>query len=649
VGNPNNADEIPLQKSTDSLESINILYVDDEVDILELVKLYLEKKASRNSSYQYYVTTVNKAEEALMLLDNETTHYDIIISDYKMGHGKLDGLDFLEKLRTERNNQIPFIIFTGRGREEVVIDALNKGADFYIQKSAASTVLFAELVHYIEKAVSRVRSKEAIVLERQKLIDSEEKFRMIFHHATDAFFISNVDFEQKDIPMKIIEVNDVATRLLHCKREDLIDSPFEKIIYTDSHEYLKDHLAELFTQGFCSFEIDMLTKDEIRIPVEMRCQTFILQDQKVIMSVAIDITERRQMQAALFDTIERYRSTINTMHEGLFVTNKNGIITYVNDAFTKLIGLPFEAVVGQPFSELLDLFEEVDLDADFSNDSTIIQETLMKDTKGNSRWVLISTSPYFSEQGSFSGALTVITDITNQKEVELKLEKQKQELEFLLDVLTHDLRNYGLITKGYAELLEMMTVSPDIKSIIEKLNASITRTNTVLSTMSALMKSQVSDSDLEVTSLLPILKSAETTLRELYPTRNIVVNYDLPKDTLILADSMLSHVIINIIKNSVEHNKEVEIVIDISIDASTDKMLNIAFSDYGQGIDPEVREEIVQRFKKGKTSKGTGVGLSIVNKLVKLRYNGDLLITDRVAGDWKKGAKFIIKLQKPKY
>ena len=60
-----------------------------------------------------------------------TVAYDAVILDYQMP--ETNGIDFLKLIRS-RDDPIPFILFTGRGREEVVIEALNSGADFYLQK-----------------------------------------------------------------------------------------------------------------------------------------------------------------------------------------------------------------------------------------------------------------------------------------------------------------------------------------------------------------------------------------------------------------------------------------------------------------------------------------------------------------------------------
>ena len=83
----------------------------------------------------------------------------MIISDYQMP--EMDGIAFLKTLRT-RGNATQFIIFTGRGREEVAIEALNEGVDFYIHKDGEPRSQFAERTHKIKLVVNRKRTEEKL-------------------------------------------------------------------------------------------------------------------------------------------------------------------------------------------------------------------------------------------------------------------------------------------------------------------------------------------------------------------------------------------------------------------------------------------------------------------------------------------------------
>jgi len=100
-------------KTSNGKISICIIHVDDDQNFLEVSKSILELESNFQVDNTLYV------DEALTKLATE--HYDIVISDYEMP--KKDGLQFLKELR-EQKNEIPFILFTGKGREEVAIKAL---------------------------------------------------------------------------------------------------------------------------------------------------------------------------------------------------------------------------------------------------------------------------------------------------------------------------------------------------------------------------------------------------------------------------------------------------------------------------------------------------------------------------------------------
>lgn len=97
---------------------MEVLFVDDEPDIVEQAKIFLEKIDNGLN-----IDTATSAEEGLKKF--EIKDYDAVISDYQMP--EMDGLDFLETVREGRKSNVPFIIFTGKGREEAAMEALNLG------------------------------------------------------------------------------------------------------------------------------------------------------------------------------------------------------------------------------------------------------------------------------------------------------------------------------------------------------------------------------------------------------------------------------------------------------------------------------------------------------------------------------------------
>ncbi|MDP3395579.1 MAG: PAS domain S-box protein [Methanoregula sp.] len=150
--------------------TIRILYVDDEPSLLDIGKLFLEKGGVLT------VDTLTSAIEALEQL--KTKRYDAILSDYQMP--EMDGITFLKQLKA-LGDKTPFIIFTGRGREEVVIEALNSGADFYIQKGGDPKSQFAELSHKIKTAVSRQKTEKLAK-------DTDRRLNDIINFLPDATF-----------------------------------------------------------------------------------------------------------------------------------------------------------------------------------------------------------------------------------------------------------------------------------------------------------------------------------------------------------------------------------------------------------------------------------------------------------------------------
>lgn len=148
--------------------TIHVLHVDDDSLILSTSKMILE------DSGKFEVELASSVDEALKKLANQT--FDAVISDYDMP--KKTGLQFLEELRSQKN-EIAFVMFTGKGREEVAVKALNLGADRYINKNGDVEAVYCELSYALSKIVERKRTRRMLVEDSKKINALNEKLRVV--------------------------------------------------------------------------------------------------------------------------------------------------------------------------------------------------------------------------------------------------------------------------------------------------------------------------------------------------------------------------------------------------------------------------------------------------------------------------------------
>lgn len=222
---------------------IYVLHVDDDAGFLEVSKDLLEMAGN------FKVDCALSVDEAFSKLDSQV--YDVVVSDYEM-YPK-DGLQFLVEFR-QRFNGLPFVIFTGRGREEIAVKALNFGADGYVNKQGKPSGVYAELAYVICSAVERAKARAA-------LEESEKTLRLLLEHSPVPLFIHDLDGQ-------ILDVTSEACRSVGYTREELLSMNIKDIEVADekvSDEFLLKALAGLKV----SFKRVHRRKDGTAFPVEV--------------------------------------------------------------------------------------------------------------------------------------------------------------------------------------------------------------------------------------------------------------------------------------------------------------------------------------------------------------------------------------------
>ncbi|AGN00680.1 HTR-like protein [Salinarchaeum sp. Harcht-Bsk1] len=137
------------------VEAPHVLHVDDEHGLVDLAATFLEREGLA-------VTTATDAETGLDRLEDNSI--DAVVSDYDMPG--TDGLEFLAAVR-EDYPDLPFILFTGKGSEEIASEAISRGVTDYLQKETG-TDQYAVLANRIEESVRRYRAESELAETRRR-------------------------------------------------------------------------------------------------------------------------------------------------------------------------------------------------------------------------------------------------------------------------------------------------------------------------------------------------------------------------------------------------------------------------------------------------------------------------------------------------
>ena len=281
------------------------------------------------------------------------------------------------------------------------------------------------------KAVS-VLGEARDITDRRKaeaaLRESEGKYRLLSEHMTDTIWLM-------DMNLKTTYQSPSAEKLRGFTLQEIRDMPLEKRLTPESLKLAFEVLSEEIPRieadpdynPVRKLDIEYYCKDGTTVWTETKFS--VIQDPSgkpvSILSEARDITDRRKAEEALRESQEKYRSLVENINDVFYTLDNQGNITYVSPVVERFTQYKVSDLIGKPFTPLIypdDLPGLLDsLDRLVSGELEPWEFRIL-DKDGRVIFVRTSSRPLYKD-GEMVGIAALMTDITERKQMEQKLEE----------------------------------------------------------------------------------------------------------------------------------------------------------------------------------------------------------------------------------
>ncbi len=348
------------------------------------------------------------------------------------------------------------------------------------------------------------------------------------------------------------------------------------------------------------------------------------------------IKNEKENIAALRASEEKYRMIVTTAQEGIWILDKNSCTVFVNDAMADMLGYNPEEMLGKHLFDFMD--EEAKNEAIYylqRRQEGISERHDFRFTHkdGSSVWAYIATNPFFDEVNNYSGTLGILMNITERKQIEIELQKNKAKLEKLnaakdkfFSIIAHDLRNP---LGNFREMLKLVVSDEegldetDKKKFLLAMKDSSDNLYTLMENLLEWANSQrggIKYSPIR-TELFAVADNVSEILASQLNRKNNKLINSIPRNVYVNADqNMLQTILRNLISNANKYTFNGIIELTAICDKSM-KTINVLVKDNGVGIKPEVLDKLFVHSNYQSTigtngEKGTGLGLIITREFV---------------------------------
>ncbi|HUA38793.1 MAG TPA: PAS domain S-box protein [Candidatus Sulfopaludibacter sp.] len=473
-------------------------------------------------------------------------------------------------------------------------------------------------------ALERVNAEEA-------LRESQRRFRDLFENSPDAIFVVDPD--------GIVLDANLASCLLHgMTREQLAGKNLLIDLVPESRrEQARQDFEKMASGKWTQAESESLAAEGRITPVEVRASRVEYGGRPAVLLHVRDITERREAEAALQSSETLFRSVWQNSVTGLRLTNEQGVIVAVNDAFCRLVGMQAQVLEGQSLTVIYAAAEDRDKIMERHREVFLARNVVRRPERRyvlhNGKAVTLEIIDSFIQLHERPLLmLSLFRDVTAQRQLEEQL-RQSQKMEAIGQLaggVAHDFNNILTVIQGHASLLLGANLGESAGKSAEQIVQAAERAARLtrqLLTFSRRQLIQLKNLDVNkvvgnMTNMLGRLLGEDVALQLNYCQTPPMVDADA---------GMLEQVLLNLAVNARDAMpKGGQLALRIAIvgldesygggqsEARAGRFVCLSVTDTGTGISPENLRRIFEPFFTTKEiGKGTGLGLATAYGIVK--------------------------------
>ncbi|WP_151705267.1 EAL domain-containing protein [Nitrincola alkalilacustris] len=388
---------------------LRVLYAEHNAFDIDLARRHLSQHAP-----QIRLTAVRDATSVLSLLPvsaDEPNSFDLLLLDFRLPG--MDGLELARIIRDERKLELPIVLITGQGTEEIASQAINLGIDDYLAKHDGYLYELAALMQKV------FRSAE-LLKERKRLLEVNQRFAHLLSASPTVLY----NLRMHDNSIRAVWISENFTEITgYDVSQALQPEWWQQTFFPQGVEH-NQALKTLFRQGSCTIEHPLPHADGVSM--WLRHEMRLLQENQDelcdIVGTLNDITQQKRTEARLREAAAVFENT----SDGVLITDLQAHIQAVNAAFTEITGYSEEEVVGTTPALLksgrhaCDFYQA--MWASLLETGAWQGEVWNRRKNGELYPQYLRLNTVYGEQGRATNYIGVFSDISHQKRSEAQLE-----------------------------------------------------------------------------------------------------------------------------------------------------------------------------------------------------------------------------------